>query len=43
MNLVELWWTGVTSLQQAFDEPGAKPAPQWEFWVVLIFNLSISE
>jgi hypothetical protein len=42
MGLLKLWWTGVTHPRQAFDELGAKPAPQWGFWVVLIFNLAIS-
>ena len=42
MNLVELWWTGVTHPRRAFDELGSRPAPQWGFRVVLIFNLAIS-
>ncbi len=42
MNPLKLWWTGVTHPRQAFDELGSKPAPQWGFWVVLIFNLAIS-
>jgi len=42
MNLVELWWTGVTRPRRAFDALGARPAPQWGFRVVLLFNLAIS-
>jgi hypothetical protein len=42
MNLLHLWWTGLTSPRRAFAELRARPAPQWGFWVVLVFNLAIS-
>ena len=42
MNLLQLWWTGLTSPQRAFAELRPKTAPQWGFWVVLVFNLAIS-
>ena len=42
MNLLQLWWTGLTSPRRAFAELRSKPAPQWGFWVVLVFNLAIS-
>ena len=42
VNLLQLWWTGLTSPRRAFAEPRSKPAPQWGFWVVLVFNLAIS-
>ncbi len=42
MNLLHLWWTGLTSPRRAFAELHSRPAPQWGFWVVLVFNLAIS-
>jgi len=42
MNLLQLWWTGLTSPRRAFAELRSRPAPQWGFWVVLVFNLLIS-
>ena len=42
MNLLQLWWTGLTSPRRAFAELRSRPAPQWGFWVVLVFNLAIS-
>ena len=42
MNLIQLWWTGVTSPRRAFAEIRSRPAPQWGFWIVLVFNLAIS-
>jgi len=42
MSLLQLWRTGLTSPRRAFAELRARPAPQWGFWVVLVFNLAIS-
>jgi len=42
MNLLRLWWAGVTTPRRAFEELKNKPAPSWGFWIVLIFNLLIS-
>jgi hypothetical protein len=42
MNLLRLWWLGVTRPARAFDELRSRPAPAWGFWVVLAFNLLIS-
>ena len=42
MNLLRLWWTGVTHPVRAFGELPSRPAPAWGFWVVLVFNLLIS-
>jgi len=42
MNLLQLWWTGVTRPARAFDALKSRAAPAWGFWVVLAFNLLIS-
>ena len=42
MNLIRLWWTGVTHPVKAFVLLKTRPAPAWGFWMVLVFNLLIS-
>ncbi len=42
MNLFQLYLTAVLHPTRAFDEIRSKPAPQWAFKVLLIFNLLIS-
>jgi hypothetical protein len=42
MNLFQLWRTGVVNPSRAFEELSDKAAPQWGFWIVLLFNVAIS-
>ena len=42
MNLFQLWRTGVVNPSRAFEALSDKAAPQWGFWVVLLFNVAIS-
>jgi hypothetical protein len=42
MNVFQLYLTAVLHPARAFDEIRSKPAPQWAFKVLLIFNLLIS-
>lgn len=41
-SLIKLWWNGVTRPVRAFETLPVLPAPQWGFWVVLVFNLLVS-
>ena len=39
---IQLWWLGVRRPGRAFEAIRDRPAPAWGFWILVVFNLTIS-
>lgn len=39
---IYLWWLGLVRPGEAFEAIRDRPAPSWGFWIVVVFNITIS-